>query len=178
MNKNFYLLLVAVGLLSGGYFIHAGFSLTRSGSLQLSKASRVVESRAAPSESQVWFQGMGMIITVSPNSPKDELSWLKPDSGNDPVPSFGGASVQGASVKNERLLSADFSGLSKTGEEKNRSSVAQVSRIEIANRVFSKTEGDGLQAGVMPEQKELATETDTCRQSKSRKRVLQRMFRP
>ena len=173
MNKNFYLLLVAVGLLPGGYFIHAGFSLTRSGSLQLSKASRVVESGAASSESQVWFQGMGMIITVSPNSPKDGLSSLKPDSGNDPVPSFGGASV-----KNERLLSADFSGLSETGEEKNRSSVAQVSRIEIANRVFSKVEGGGLQAGVMPEQKELATEMNTCRQSKSRKRVLQRMFRP
>lgn len=173
MNKKFYLLLFAVGLLPGGYFMHAGFSLTRSGSLQLSKASRVVESRAAPSESQVWFQGMGMIITVSPNSPKDELSSLKPDSGNDPVPSFGRASVE-----DERLLSADFSGLSETGEEKNRSSVAQVSRIEIANRVFSKVEGDGLQAGVMPEQKELATETDTCRQSKSRKRVLQRMFRP
>ena len=173
MNKKFYLLLFAVGLLPGGYFMHAGFSLTRSGSLQLSKASRVVESRAAPSESQVWFQGMGMIITVSPNSPKKEFSSLKPDSGNEPVPSFGGASVE-----DERLLSADFSGVSGSGEEKNRSSVAQVSRIEIANRVFSKTEGDGLQAGVMPEQKELATETDTCRQSKSRKRVLQRMFRP
>ena len=173
MNKKFYLLLFAVGLLPGGYFMHAGFSLTRSGSLQLSKASRVVESRAAPSESQVWFQGMGMIITVSPNSPKNELSSLKPDSGNEPVPSFGGASVEG-----ERLLSADFSGLSGSGEEKNRSSVARVSRIEIANRVFSKMECGGLQAGVMPEQKELATETDTCRQSRSRKRVLQKMFRP